>query len=233
MVPVASSFGVFSMEVHSCFHCQRSPQRPAQRQAEAVGELRSAGTSATRGGGRPRRSPGRLGPEAAARSGHWQPQRTAARRIRRSHCHWPAFRRASGKPIPPGPNLNRHCRRHGLAPVGSPRVQARESAPPSSCRHSSLAVTLGRQLWHIVALSRQSLRVIEPSVKSRLARLGGCTGNVWHCSARARLSEHWHWHCNTKTVTPVTADAAAASAGAMPLRVPDENPKDARPESET
>jgi hypothetical protein len=204
------------MDVHNCFHFQGSPQRPAQRQAEAVGKLRSAGTSATRGG-RPREAPGdsdlgrRLGldnrserPRRPVESGDCTATGQDLPCQRKAHSAWCQLEPAVAGTVPSSSRP--------LAVLGS--TEARESAPPSSCRHrdSSLAVTLGRQLWHMVAfkfkLSRQSLRVIEPSIKSRLARLRRLH---WHCSAIwSELSEHWHR--NTKTVTPVTADATAASA---------------------
>jgi hypothetical protein len=98
VVPVASSFGVFSMDVHNCFHCQplsgrqrlwRSCVRRGLR-PRAAGDLGKPRATRTWGGGSVWRTAANGGPSNPA-------------------IALPLARifRASGKPIPPGANLSR------------------------------------------------------------------------------------------------------------------------------
>ncbi len=89
--------------------------------------------------------------------------------------------RASGKPIPPGANLNRQL----LGQCRLARARWQSSGPLRlGSRPRRRAAGTVTQVWQShwdascvkFKLSRQSLRVIEPSIEGRLARLGGCTG---------------------------------------------------------
>jgi hypothetical protein len=201
-----------------------------------VAKLRSAGTSATRGG-RPREAPGdsdlgrRLGLENRSERRPVESGDCAATGQdlpcqRKAHSAWCQLEPAIAVTVP-----SSRARRARWQSSGPLRL-AGESAPPSSCRHrdSSLAVTLGRQLsrWpHIVVLSRQSLRVMNrgPLLKVALpdseVALSGIA--VPERAQRALAPQRKdrdasHGRCGSSCITkeqppPARGDAAASPPG--------------------